>query len=82
MPFQITDNRAVSVVLTPGPVIDADNLEAIITSDGASPNDPQQCVFAYRHHQPLGKASTRFATKREAEMMDNQLQPVRATGPG
>jgi hypothetical protein len=49
---------------------------------GARPDQPQQRVLARRHQQAPGEALTGAAAEREAEMMDDALQPRRPVRKG
>lgn len=74
-PLQVADQRAVALPTTEGPIVDADHGQGLGQPPGAAAHGPQHRVSAHRHNQPAGEALRRPATKREAEMMDNGLQP-------
>ena len=46
------------------------------------PDSPQQRVLAHRHQQAPGKPLPGTAAERQAEMVDDGLQPRRAAGVG
>ncbi|ESY64896.1 hypothetical protein X743_30015 [Mesorhizobium sp. LNHC252B00] len=73
-PLQITDDRAVTMAATEGPIINADNFERICLQTGPSPHHPQQRVITDRDHQPLRKTGRRPAAERQPKMMNDTLQ--------
>ncbi|ESY77166.1 hypothetical protein X739_33350 [Mesorhizobium sp. LNHC220B00] len=73
-PLQITDDRAVTMAATEGPIINADNFERICLQTGPSPHHPQQRVIIDRDHQPLRKTGRRPAAERQPKMMNDTLQ--------
>jgi hypothetical protein len=44
-----------------------------------APDHPKKRIFAYWQHQPLCKACCRSTAKRQAKMMDDGVQPCRAS---
>lgn len=74
-PLQITDDRAVVVIAPEGPIIDANNAQPICVRASPAPYDPQQCVVAGRHHQPLGGSGGWPSAERQPKMMDDAVQP-------
>ena len=79
--FQIADDGAVAVVAAIGPVIDADHGQRLGSRQGAPTHDAEQRVVADRQHEPLGEPGTRPAAHRQAEMVDDLLEPPGAPGP-
>src|SRR5262249_44329240 len=74
-----TDDASVSVIAPPGPVSDADDLETIGRRTAAASDDTQKRVLAYRQHQPFCEARCRSPPTRQTEMMDDSVQPRRAS---
>lgn len=64
-----------------GPVIDTHNHQRIGWHHGSSSHDPPQGIVADGQHESLGKACCRSSAECQAQMMDNALQPRRATRP-
>lgn len=79
--LQITYDCPVTVIPAEGPVIDTHNHQRIEWHHGSSSHDPQQGVVADGQHESLGKARCRSSAECQAQMMDNALQPRRATRP-
>lgn len=79
--LQITYDCPVTVIPAEGPVIDTHNHQRIGWHHGSSSHDPQQGVVADGQHEWLGKACFRSSAECQAQMMDNALQPRRATRP-
>jgi len=78
-PFQIADDAGVSVIAPPGPIINADNVERISRRTATAPNYAKERVFAHRQHQPFCEACCRSTAKRQTEVMDDRIQPCRAS---
>jgi hypothetical protein len=79
--FQIADDGAVAVVAAEGPVINADHGQRPCSRQSSSTYDAEQGVVADRQHEPLGEPGTGPAAHRQAEMMDDLLEPPGAPGP-
>lgn len=77
------DHIRLSVMVIPaeGPVTDTHNHQRIGWHHGSSSHDPQQDVVADGQHESLGNACCRSSAECQAQMMDNALQPRRATRP-
>ncbi len=75
-PFQIANNRPVGLTAPKGEVVNANDIEFIAPCTDTSPYDPQQRVFAHRHHQPLSKSCSRPATKRQSKLMNDRFEPL------
>jgi hypothetical protein len=78
-PFQIVDDAGVSVIAPPGPIINADDLERISWRTMTASDHAQERILADRRHQPLCEACRRSTAKRETEVMDDSVQPCRAS---
>ncbi|MBB2965254.1 hypothetical protein FHU13_005683, partial [Methylobacterium sp. R2-1] len=81
-PLQVADQRAVALPTAEGPIVDADHGQGLGRPLGAAAHGSQHRVPARRHHQSAGEALRRPATEREAEMMDDGLQPSCSSGVG
>jgi hypothetical protein len=79
--FEIANDGAIAMILTPGPIIDADDMERLGRQFRSSPDHPEQGVVADRHSQPLGKVGGRAAAQCQSEMMNDTLQPRCPPGP-
>jgi hypothetical protein len=77
-PLEITENRPVSMTALPGPVIDTDDTGCLRPRCQLTPDNAKESVFAHREEQASCKALPRSAAQREAEMMNQPLQPRRA----
>lgn len=80
-PLQVADVRAVTVVATKRPVIDADHFQRNRPQAGSSPYNPRQGVVADPSHQSLCKAGCRAALQRQSKMMNEALQARSAARP-
>lgn len=78
-PFQVADDAGVSVIATPGPIIDADNPERVGRLTTSASNHAKECILAHRQHQPFCQASRRSSAKRQTEVMNDRVQPRRAS---
>ncbi len=76
--FQVTDDTGVSVIATPSPIINADNPERVDRWTAAAPDHAQQRILTHRQRQPFCEACRRSTTKRQAEVMNDELHPRRA----
>ena len=74
-PLKITDNRAVSEIAAPGPVIDPDHIGWCHRRLAMSAHDAQQCIVADRDHEAPGKARRRTAAKSQTEMTYDGVEP-------
>lgn len=63
----------------PGPIINADNLERVSWRTVTASDDAQERILADRQHQPLCEANCRSTAKRQTEVMDDSVQPCRAS---
>jgi hypothetical protein len=81
-PLKIADDRSIAVIATKGPIIDAGNIDSFGGQAGSAPDDPEQCVVADRHHQPLGETGGGSAAKRQSKMVDDALQTRRPPAAG
>jgi hypothetical protein len=77
-PLEITDNRPVSVTALPGPVIDTDDTGCLGRRRHLASDNTKESVFTHREEEATCKALARSAAQREAEMMNQPLQPRRA----
>lgn len=81
-PLQVADDAAVAMPALPRPVVDADHPRRRPRLRRPRPDGPQQRVLAHRQQQASGQPLAGTAAEREAEMMDDGLQPRRAAGVG
>ena len=79
-PLQIADERAVTLVASPCPVIDPDHAGRDKTWAATSPHHSQQRILA-DGHQPTRKAGGRPSANREPEMMHDVIEPRRSARP-
>lgn len=77
--LQVAYDAGVSVIAPPGPIIDADDLERIGRRTAAASDDTQERVLAHWQHQPFCEARRRSTAKRQTEVMDDGVQPRRAS---
>jgi hypothetical protein len=78
-PFQVADDAGVSVIAPPGPIINADNLERVTRRTATTSDHAQERILAYWQHQPLREARCQSTAKRQTEVMDDRVQPRRAS---
>ena len=76
-PLKIADDRSIAVIAAKGPIIDAGHIDNFSGQAGSAPDDPEQCVVADRHDQPLGETGGGSAAKRQSKMVDDALQTRR-----
>lgn len=74
-PLQAADQRAVALPAAERPVVGADSVQGHYRPLGPAPHGLQHRDPARQHHELAGEAGCRPATKREAEMMDDAVQP-------
>jgi hypothetical protein len=77
-PLEITDNRPVSMTTLPGPVIDTDDTGCLGRRCHLASDNTKESVFTHREEEASRKTLPRSAAQREAEMMNQPLQPRRA----
>jgi hypothetical protein len=77
--FQVADDAGVSVIASPGPIINADDPERVSWRTATASDHAQERVFAHRQHQPFCEACRRSTAKRQSEVMDDRVQPRRAS---
>lgn len=70
------------MVAPPGEVVDANHPERVRPGCCPPPDDAQERVAADRQHEALSQARPRPAAERQAEMVDNPLQPPRTPREG
>ena len=80
-PLQIADQRAVTSVASPRPVVDPDCGGRDKAWAAPTSNRPQQRVLADRQHQAPGQARGGASAQRQAEIMDDVIQPRCAARP-
>src|ERR1700758_5400199 len=78
-PFQIADDAGVSVIAPPGPVIDADNLKRVSRGTVTASDHAQESILTHRQHQPSCEVCCRSTAKRQTEVMNDSVQPRRAS---
>jgi hypothetical protein len=74
-PLEITDNRPISMTALPGPVIDTDHTGCLGRRCHLASDNTKESVFTHREEEASRKALPRSAAQREAEMMNQPLQP-------
>jgi hypothetical protein len=79
-PFEIADDTAVTLTALPRPVVDADDVQGRAVAAGVPADNPQQGIFAHRQHQPPRQTRGRASTQSHAEMMNDCVEPERASG--
>jgi len=77
-PLEITDNRSVSTTALPGPVIDTDDTRCLGRRCHLATDNTKESVFTHREKEASCEALPWSAAQREAEMMNQPLQPRRA----
>ena len=75
--LQVADNGPISLIAGKSPVIDPDNLQCLGVKARPPAHAPQKCIVADRKHQALRLTRPGPAAERQAEMMDDALQPSR-----
>src|SRR5208283_3557556 len=80
--FKITDQRSISMVATPGPVVDPDDHRGREARVAPSAHGAQQSVVADRYAQAAREARRRSTSKGDRQTMDNLIEPSRAPRPG
>jgi hypothetical protein len=63
-PFKVADDAGVSVIASPGPIINADDFERVSRRTTAASDHAQERVFAHRQHQPFCEACRRSTAER------------------
>jgi hypothetical protein len=75
--LKVADQRAVAVIASPGPVIDADNRRRRKASRPTAAHHTQQRVIAHDDIEPARKGGCRPASERNRETVDHVIQPAR-----
>jgi hypothetical protein len=78
-PFQVADDAGVSVIAPPGPIINADNLKRVSRGTVTASDHAQESILTHRQHQPPREVCCRSTAKRQAEVMNDRVQPRRAS---
>lgn len=81
-PLQVADDASVAMPALPRPVVDADHTRCQPRLRRPRADGPQQRVPAHQHQQAPGQPLARTTAERQAEMVDDGLQPRRAPGVG
>lgn len=79
--LQIADDRAVPLIATPCPVINADYRWRRHRWATASPNHAEQGVIADWQHEPPSEARARPSAEGKAKMMDETIKATGASSP-
>jgi hypothetical protein len=79
--FKIANNRAVTLVALPRPIVDADHDGRWDWRTAASANNPQQGVVAHRQHQSASETRGWPPSERKPEMMNEAVQPRGSPSP-
>ena len=77
--FQIADDAGVSVIAPPGPIINADNPERVSRRRATASDHAKERILAHRQHKPFCEACRWSSAKRQTEVMDDRVQPRRAS---
>jgi hypothetical protein len=77
-PFQIAD-AGVPVIAPSGPIINADNPERASRWTATTSDHAQKRILTHRQHQAFCEACRRPTAKRQTEMMNDRVQPRRAS---
>src|SRR5260221_12794328 len=77
-PFEIADDRPITVPALPSPIIDSDDMRCRQPLSRVRAHRPQQRVLADRKQKPPREASPGPATQRETKVMDDAPQPLSA----
>ena len=80
--FEITDQRSITMVATPGPVVDPDDHRGHEARVAPSAHGAQQGVVADRYAQAARETRRRSTSKGDRQTMDNLIEPSRAPRPG
>ena len=78
--LQVADHRAVALPTLPGEVVDADYLDGSGHRWRTAAQHAQQRVATHRKHKPTGEAGGGPASESQAEVVDQILEPGRASG--
>lgn len=81
-PLQVANDAAVAMPALPRPVVNADHPRCWPRRRRPGPDGPQERVLAHRHQQAPGEPLAGTAAERQAEMMNDGLQPRRAPDVG
>ena len=73
--LEVANNRPVTLVAFPGPVIDSDDVWSWRRRPYRSPYHAQQRVVTNRHHETPRQARCRSAAERERQMVDEPVEP-------
>ncbi len=79
--FQIADDRSVSMISPPRPVIDTDDIRRGPCRTSAPAYHPQQGVIADGEPQPPGKARSRPTSQSKCEMVDKAVEATSTPSP-
>ena len=78
-PIEITNESSITMVATPGPVVNPNDAWRCECRRPPSPDSAQERIVADRHHQPTSKAGGRPAAERKRQTMDNLIEASGAT---
>jgi len=67
------------VIAPPGPIINADNPDRVGLWTATASDHAQERILTHRQHQPFCEACRRPTAKRQTEVMDDRVQPRRAS---
>jgi len=78
-PFKVADDTRVSVIAPPGPIINADNIKWVSRGTVTTSDHAQESILTHRQHQPSCEVCCWSTAKRQAEVMNDRVQPRRAS---
>ena len=79
-PLKVADQRAVAVVTSPRPIVDADNRGRRKASRSTPTHHAQQGVIAHLNVEPTRKRGRRSASERNREAVHDIVEPPGASG--
>src|SRR5277367_154662 len=78
-PFQIAHDTGVSVIAPPGPIVNANDPKRVRRRTATASDHAQQRILTHWQHQPFCEVCRRSSAKRQTKMMDDRVQPRRAS---
>ena len=80
--FKIANDGAISMIASPGPVINADDARWYRRRTVVSANGSQQRIIAHRETETICKSSRRTTTQRKSKMVNQTVQTSCPTSHG
>ena len=72
--FQIADDRSITLIAAPSPIVDADHCRWDETRASPPSHDAQQCVVAHRQHEAPRETRRRPPAQDDAETINNVIE--------